>query len=440
MERTFRRIRENIKKFFCCRGRSERPGRKVLRADHDCAKVIVSLNLGNRGSTGHIMRNISALAEQSGYVAYQAYPGSRINLPFKERDIVLCNFLTFKMNRELAKWTGFNGCFAILTTLRFLYKLDKIKPDIIHFHNLHNSYVNLPMLFGYVRSHHIQVVWTLHDCWPFTGRCPHFTMIRCDKWETGCGNCPYPKVQYPPSAFDRTAWLWRMKKEWFTGVERMIIITPSYWLADLVKRSFLREYPVRVIHNGIDLSIFKPTSGDFRVQYGIGNKFMLLGVADSWDVRKGLDVFLELFKRLDPMKYQIVLVGTNDGVDKQLPDGIISIHRTQDQEKLAKIYTAADLFVNPTREDNFPTVNIEALACGTPVITYRTGGSPESLDETCGSVVECDDMETLEQEIKRIQSEIPYSRKSCLIRAGQFDKNRTFREYIEVFDEAIDSR
>ncbi len=293
--------------------------------------------------------------------------------------------------------------------------------------------MNLPMLFDYIKRHHVHVIWTLHDCWPFTGRCPYFDIAKCDKWKKGCGNCPYPKDSYPPSLVDKTAKMWKLKKKWFTEVKNMTIITPSQWLADNVKESFLKDYPVKVINNGINISVFKPTESGFKQEYGIGNKYMLLGVADSWGVRKGLDVFVELSKRLDSTKYQIVLVGTNDSVDKQLPDNIISVHRTQNQKELAEIYTSADLFVNPTREENYPTVNMESIACGTPVLTFRTGGSSEIMDETCGAVVDCNDIDALESEIIRIAEEKPFTLEKCLRRAKQFDQNERFMEYIDLY-------
>ena len=181
--------------------------------------------------------------------------------------------------------------------------------------------------------------------------------------------------------------MYQLKKKWFTGVENMTLVTPSEWLAGLVKQSFLKDYPIRVINNGIDLEVFKPTPSNFRETYGCGDKKIVLGVAFGWGERKGLDVFLDFAKRLDSERYQIVLVGTDENVDKQLPNTVISIHRTQNQTELAKIYTAADVFVNPTREEVFGLVNIEALACGTPGVTFNTGGSPECYDATCGSVV-----------------------------------------------------
>ena len=215
----------------------------------------------------------------------------------------------------------------------------------------------------------------------------------------------------------------------------MTIIAPSQWLADLVKQSFLKDYPVKVIHNGIDLSVFQPTPSNFREKHNISDgKFLLLGVAFGWGKKKGLDVFVELSKRLDPQKYQIVLVGTDDTVDKQLPGNVISIHRTQNQKELAEIYTAADLFVNPTREENYPTVNMESIACGIPVLTFRTGGSPEILDEATGSVVDCEDVDAMEQEIVRVCQTRPFAESDCLQRAKTFDKMARFREYLDLLE------
>ena len=182
--------------------------------------------------------------------------------------------------------------------------------------------------------------------------------------------------------------MWKLKKKWFTGVKNMIIVTPSKWLAGLASESYLREYPIKVINNGIDLKVFKPTTGNFRERYKIlENKFIVLGVSFAWGKRKGLDCFVKMAKELGE-NYQIVLVGTDDDLDKQLPNNIISIHRTQNQKELAEIYTAADVFAMPTREENYPTVNMEAIACGTPVVTFDTGGSSEMLDEKSGIVVE----------------------------------------------------
>lgn len=394
----------------------------------------VLINSCNFGSTGNIMLEIAETAENGGYTAAVCYPQSRDNSrKQKEKDFIIGTRFSRNIHLQLAGITGLNGCFSYFSTLKLLKKLDKLKPDIIHLHNLHNCYINLPMLFKYIKKHNIKTVWTLHDCWSFTGHCPHFDMIGCDKWKTGCYSCPQYK-EYPKSLFDNSKIMYRLKRKWFTGVENMTIVTPSEWLASLVKESYLKDYPVKVINNGIDLNIFKPTESDFIKKYALENKYIVLGVAFGWGRRKGLDVFIELAKRLDEEKYKIVLAGTDDNVDKLLPDNIISIHRTQNQTELAEIYTAADVFANPTREENYPTVNMEALACGTPVVTFNTGGSPEMLDETCGAAVAKDDNDAMYNEIIRICEKKPYSMEACIKKAKGFDKNEKFGEYIRLYE------
>lgn len=398
--------------------------------------IVLEINSVNYGSTGNIMMNVADQATNEQHIVYTACAKSRSNgRKSYTNQILIGSTLSRNIHLKLATLAGKNGCYSKIATNKFLRILDKIEPDIIHLHNLHNCYINLPMLFNYIKKHNIPIVWTLHDCWAFTGQCPHFTMAKCEKWKKGCYDCPQYR-QYPASYVDRTKTMWKLKKKWFTGVQNMTIVTPSQWLADLVKVSYLKDYPVKVIYNGIDLTMFKPTESNFRERYGIpAEKKILLGVAFGWGKRKGLDVFMELANRLDKETYQIILVGTDDAVDAQLSKSIISIHRTQDQRELAEIYTAADLFVNPTREEVLGLVNVEALACGTPVITFKSGGSPECIDETCGSVVACDDVDKLEIEIMRICSDNPYSKEACLERAKAFDMNERFDEYIKLYEE-----
>ena len=394
----------------------------------------VLINSCNFGSTGNIMLEIAETAENGGYTAAVCYPQSRDNSrKQKEKDFVIGTRFSRNIHLQLAGITGLNGCFSYFSTLKLLKKLDKFKPDIIHLHNLHNCYINLSLLFKYIKKHNIKTVWTLHDCWAFTGHCPYFDIAECAKWKTGCYSCPQYK-DYPKSLFDNSKIMYRLKRKWFTGVKNMTIVTPSEWLAGLVKESYLKDYPVKVINNGIDLNVFKPTESDFRKKYALENKYIVLGVAFGWGKRKGLDVFIELEKRFDKEKYKIVLVGTDDNVDKLLPENIISIHRTQNQTELAKIYSAADVFANPTREENYPTVNMEALACGTPVVTFNTGGSPEMLDETCGAAVAKDDNDAMYNEIIRICEKKPYSLEACIKKAKGFDKNEKFGEYIRLYE------
>ena len=386
----------------------------------------------NRGSTGKIVRQIENIANAKGHKCYCAYR-------YKENDEVgenlyqISSWLDCHIHNRLARWTMLQGCFSALYTRKFLRKINKLKLDVIHLHNIHANYINFPLLFNYIKKNNIRVIWTLHDCWTFTGHCPHFDMIGCNKWKTGCGQCPQ-KGEYPKAYVDTSKWMYEHKKKWFTGVKDMTLVAPSKWLADLTRQSFLKDYPVKVINNGIDLNVFKPAESDFRKKYGLADKFILLGVAFGWGPRKGLDVFIELSKRLNE-RYQIVLVGTDENVDKQLPENIISIHRTQNQTELAEIYTAADLFVNPTREEVLGLVNIEALACGTSVVTFNSGGSPECIDESCGVVVEKDDIDGMQKEIERIYAECPFSREACIQRAQNFDMNDKFAEYVELYEE-----
>lgn len=399
---------------------------------------VLEINAVPYGSTCKIMLGIAEVAAAKGIrvdtaSGYSYHPVQEL----PETHIRIGNAAGKMMHIVLARLTGYYGGFSHWATWKLLRRIRKEQYDIIHLHNLHGCYINLPMLFRYIKRYHVRTVWTLHDCWAFTGRCPHFAMAKCEKWKVGCGRCPYPKNSYPQAIVDKTANMWRLKKKLFTGIEDMTIVAPSQWLAGLVRESFLKDYYVKVINNGIDLAAFNPVESDFRQRHSIGEKYILLGVADIWGERKGLDVFVQLSQRLDPTKYQIVLVGTNDSVDKQLPSSIISVHRTQNRQELAEIYTAADLFVNPTREEVLGLVNIEALACGTPVVTFHTGGSPECVDETCGSVVNCNDIAALEAEIIRICTEKPISREACLKRARYFDKDNKLGEYVSLYEKNV---
>lgn len=397
---------------------------------------IAEINMLHEGSTGKIMLQIAKCARSAGHEVRTFSPRGFsfhgfVTQPPISGHTYYGSYVSRGIHTVLGMLFGWNGLCSLAATAKLIRELNVFKPDVIHLHNLHQYCVNLPLLFHYIKKKEIRVVWTLHDCWTFTGHCPHFDYIGCEKWKTGCYNCPQ-LMEYPRSYVDHSKWMYRKKRKWFSGIMDMTLITPSDWLAGLVKQSFLSSYPVKVIHNGIDLDIFHPTPSDFRKKYNCDGKYILLGVAFDWGERKGLDVFVELAKNLDSERYQIVLVGTNDTIDKLLPENIISIHRTQNQKELASIYSAADLFVIPTREDNYPTVNMEAIACGTPVLTFRTGGSPEIIDMHTGSVVDRDDIASMQQEIIRICMEKPYSEESCLKKASEFDMNDRFKEYVNT--------
>lgn len=399
---------------------------------------IALINMLPYGSTGKIMLQIAKTARADGHevktfspVEFSRIKKEKVVLPKEHTEFGF--FWENCFHYYCGTLLGADGCFSHIGTRQLIRGLEAFQPEIIHLHNLHGFCMNLPMLFRYIKKNNIRVIWTLHDCWAFTGHCPHFTMVKCNRWKTGCYHCPQPRI-YPKMYLDTSSRMYTSKKKWFCGVQNMTLVTPSRWLENLVNQSFLKEYPVRVINNGIDLSVFQPTPSNFRERNGIAtDKYFILGVAFGWGARKGLDVFIELAKRLGG-DYQIVLVGTDDWTDKQLPPNIISIHKTQNQQELAEIYTAADLFVNPTREEALGMVNVEALACGTSVVTFDTGGSPETIDHTCGSVVDCDDIDATEREIRRICAERPYSPEACLERAKSFDMNTKFEEYVKLYE------
>ena len=389
-------------------------------------KVLQINTVYGYGSTGKIAKDIASECESRGIECKVAHRYLETEKPLPN-SYQVSSYFDCHVHNRIARMTHLTGCFSRIKTARFLKKVDEYAPDIIHLHNLHGNYINVPMLFKYIKKRNIPVIWTLHDCWSFTGGCPYYDMQQCADWKRGCNNCPKQKKLVSSCT------MWRKKKNWFSNVKNMLIVTPSAWLADQVGQSFLKDYPVTVINNGISLEIFKPRESDFAKRYSCEDKRIVLGVALEWEERKGIDVFLKLAKRLDENEYQIVLVGTNDEIEKVLPKNIISIHKTQDQIELAEIYTAASVFVNPTREDNFPTVNIEALACGTPVVTFKTGGSPEIIDDTCGEVVARDDFDAMRNAIIRI-CDGNFSREACILRAMRYERKSKFKEYVDLYE------
>ena len=396
------------------------------------SKHLAIINTVTYGSTGRIMLGIADTAREAGMEVRtyakkwdedEAIPGNTyFGTKFENR-----------INSTLSRITGISDVLSLFGTLRLIRELKRWDVDCIHLHNLHGWYLSFPLLFRFIKKRGIRVIWTLHDAWPVTGKCTYFIYPPCSKWQESCGGCGRLK-EYPSSLLDATRFMLKLKKRSFLGVADMTLVTPSQWLADLVRPTFLGQYQIRVIHNGIDLEAFAPKAGDFREKHALAGKKLVLGVAFQWETRKGLDVFQWLARRL-PEDYAIVLVGTNEETDRLLPENVLSIHRTHDTGELAEIYSAADVFVNPTREDNFPTTNLEALACGTPVITFKTGGSPEMLSPLCGSVVERDDLEGLAREIERVCTERPYTRADCRRQAEKFEKKSSFRRYVELYTE-----
>ena len=329
----------------------------------------------------------------------------------------------------LTRLFDLQGFGSISATRKFLKRIDEYQPDVIHLHNLHGYYINIKLLFDYIKRKKIKTVWTLHDCWPMTGHCVHFENVSCTKWKEQCYKCPL-KRDYPASYLtDNSRWNYRKKKEAFQGVEDMIILVPSEWMAEKVKESFLKDYPIKVIYNGIDTQKYCPVESDFKQKHGIGDKIVILGVANIWNERKGLKVFVELSELLDDT-FKIVLIGLTKEQIQELPTNIIGIERTDTVEELAKAYTAADIFVTPSTEETFGLTIAEAVACGTWPIVYEGTACAEVVKLSIGEVVPRKVVELKKAIVKYSESK----KEEDLEKYAQFfSKQRFAQDILEIY-------
>lgn len=338
-------------------------------------------------STGRICTDLAVELEKQGHEVKIAYGREDVPKQYKKYAIRIGNDLDVRLHGVKARLFDASGFGSKRVTEKFIEWMKTYDPDVIHLHNLHGYYINIEVLFKYLKNCGKKIIWTLHDCWAFTGHCVYFDYVRCNKWENICDNCPQGK-EYPKRLYiDNSRKNYQYKKCLFSDIPNLTIVTPSKWLQCLVKRSYLSSYEVKVIHNGIDIEMFKPTRNNLKKNLQLENKKIVLGVAAIWDYRKGLETFIELSNELSE-EYKIVLIGLEEKQIRKLPKSILAITKTNDVKELIQWYSVADVFVNPTLEDNYPTTNLEAIACGTPVLTYATGGSPESA-ELYGRKVAC---------------------------------------------------
>lgn len=347
-------------------------------------KLLLINSVLGYGSTGRIVLNIAKEYEQNGYEVKIAY-GRKTGIMFdegKQYGVRIGTDLDVYWHAVYCRLTDKHGLASKMATKKFIRWAEDYDPDILWLHNIHGYYINYELLFRWIKSRsNMKVKWTLHDCWTITGHCSHFTFAECEKWQKECHDCPQLD-QYPKSIVDNSRSNHIRKREAFTGVQNLTIITPSEWLKGILYKSYLAEYPIEVVYNRVNTEIFMPTPSCFKKDYGIHNLKMILGVASVWNERKGINDFIELSKKIDPSEYKIVLVGLSADQIKELSSSapnILGLPRTSNAKELAQIYTAADVFVNPTYEDTFPSVNMEAESCGTPVIVYNTGGCSETI-------------------------------------------------------------
>lgn len=390
-------------------------------------KIVYINTTGGYGSTGKIVESLASEWKRRGGEAY-SFCGIGI-------ENALHSKFGYSLSAVESAIFGNDGMCSGVATRKLIKKLETIKPDIIHLHNLHGHYIDSEILFDHIKANRIKTVWTLHDCWSFTGHCAHFDMKGCDKWKTGCSDCPQYK-SYPRSLFDTSEKMWNKKKDTFCGVDDLTFVAPSCWIAGLLKDSFLKEYPVQIIRNGIDQSIFKPCNEDVFADLHSEGKTVVLGVASEWGRKKGLDVFIKLAKTL-PDNFAVVLVGTTEKTESYLPSNVVAVRKTANASELAKIYSSADVFVNPTREDTYPTVNMESISCGTPAITFATGGSPESISALSGVVVPKNDTEKLTEEILKFSSEEYKNGFSCAKQSKNFCNVAFVDSYMELYNRIL---
>lgn len=389
-------------------------------------KILQINSVCGSGSTGKITVEISDYLDSLNIENYIAYGIGNSN---RHNTYKISNRIDNHLHSFISRKFCLQGYGSIFSTIKFIRYIKRINPDIIHLHNIHGHYLNFPILFNYLKKSNVNVVWTFHDCWPFTGKCAHFTKAKCYKWKTHCQNCKQLST-YPDSIRDRTFKNFNDKKEYFTSIDKFYIVTVSNWLKETVENSFFKGKDIKCIYNGIDTNVFKPVQSSLRKKLGIENKFVILGVASVWNSGKGLNEFIELSKKIDNDSV-IILIGLSDEQMKDLPKNIIGISRTENIEELVKFYTLADIFINLSIEETFGLVVAEALACGTPAIVYNSTACPEvvELKESC--IVNSHNINEL---IKKINFFKSMNEKLVIKLNKEFNLNEMLNHYMDLYN------
>lgn len=387
---------------------------------------ILFINSVCHGSTGNICKNLYKLAENVGHECCIAYGRGDSPEGFNYIKIgANIDVYSHVIKSRLTDRSGFGSGHA---TKKFVKWIDDYKPDIIHLHNIHGYYINIQVLFSYLKEHpEIKKIWTLHDCWTYTGHCAYYLSSKCYKWQKECSDCKYIN-EYPKAIIDNSKKNFEFKKSLFTQIKNMHIVCVSEWMRGEVDKSFMNVYPLSVITSGIDTKIFSNRKSDFKKSKRIEDKKIILGVASVWENRKGLSDFIKLNELMDE-KYVIVLIGLNEKQIKSLPKGIIGLSRTENAEQLAEIYSAATVFFNPTKEETFGLTNVEAQACGTAVVSYNAGGTKETLVNSNTFLVN-----NLEEFVYLLEEET-FNKETNNLVQSVFEKDLRMSEYLELYNE-----
>lgn len=399
--------------------------------------VLLQINVdANNGSNGSIARDIGTMALERGWESILAY--GRRHIPSDTQLIRVGNPTDVILHGLESRLFDNHGLASRRVTKYFLSKIDNLKPDIVHLHNIHGYFINYALLFRYLKEKDIPIVWTLHDCWPFTGHCAHPINYKCERYVSGCHSCP-GRGNYPKSfILDRSAHNYYLKKELFNLPRKMILATVSQWLKSVTEKSFLNRYSIEVVYDGIDMESFKPTSSELRAKLGLEGKFVLLGAAANWTEGKGWNDYIQLSKIL-PENYVIVLVGVNEKKSKGLPNNIITIPRQESKSDLAAYYSMADILLNLSYAETFGMTTAEALACGTPGISYDCTACPEILSKETGIIVKPGNLgEVIKASEKICQLGKAHYSEQCRERVNLlFDSKKVNKKYFDIYDELL---
>lgn len=390
----------------------------------------------NWGSHGRIAEEIGLEAMAQGWESYIAY--GRYANPSKSHIVKIGDLFDHCLHGAQSLLLDRHGLASCGPTKKLIREIEQIKPDLIHLHNIHGFYLNYPILFRYLSTVDIPVVWTLHDCWAFTGHCAWPIHGHCDRFQEQCCHCPLQSKGYPKSfLLDRSRSNFKLKKRYFRSLQDLHLVTVSRWLEQQVRLSFMQDMDIRTIYNGLDTEVFRP-SGTPPTSVTDGHP-LVLGVCNAWYDWKGLDDMAAL-RELLPDDYEVMVVGVNEDQMHRLPEGITCIRRTDSVRQLAEIYSQADVFVNPSKVESFGMTTAEALSCGTPSIVYDTSACPEVVDNLTGRVVPLGDVNALAKAVKEICS-LPgreAMRQACRERAIRlFNRQDRYKEYLQLYNEVL---
>lgn len=392
--------------------------------------------VANSGSTGHVTEGIAEAVMNEGWSCFTAY-GRWANIS-KTHLYRIGNKYNVYLHYLKSRLLDMHGLGSQQATKCLIEKIKEVNPDLIHLHNIHGYYVNYPLLFEFLSEVNIPIIWTLHDCWAYTGHCVHYTDKNCHKWKDGCYDCP--NLSDYPAAFclDHSRQNYALKKHSFTSVNNLTIVTVSRWLANEVKQSFLNKYSIKIIHNGVDTGVFRPIKSEVRKKYNIDSRFLILGVATVWNARKGFADFIKLAKRLSS-ENKILLVGLNQKQISKLPSNIIGLPNTENMNELVELYSSADLFVNFSIEETFGLTTAESMACGTPVLVYNSTACPEIVTEDTGFVVEPHDIDSTLKAIQQLKlvGKQYYSDNCRSYILKNFRKEDKYKEYAALYQELL---